>query len=73
VKGSGQVLSTQRAAEWKKDHHGSSVIKCKAAFQSFSSCTNSPTVFLSPKGGNYIASWLQGTDARFRNALQSYL
>jgi len=66
-----QVLSTQQAAEWKRDHHGSSVIKCKASFQSFSLYTNSPTVFFSPKGRNCIASWLQGTDASFRNALQS--
>lgn len=71
VKGSRQVLSTQRAEEWERDHHGSSVIKCKASFQSFSLYTNSPTVFFSPKGGNCTASWLQGTDARFRNALQS--
>lgn len=54
VKGNRQVLSSQRAAEWRRDHHGSSVIKCKASFPSFSLCTNSPTVFFSPKGGNAL-------------------
>lgn len=55
--GTGKCL-LPREQQNGRDHHGSSVIKCKATFQSFSLYTSSPAAFFSPKSGNCIAGWL---------------